>query len=151
MTVRPHFLLASTLLVGCASAPSPAHQAPDPTDEPWYAQAVDELTAMNRQALEDFHKGKEDEAAALVEKGETASTRLLAVPHPTLAAAAAVSDLDRLYGQMLYSNRNYGWARLLFQRNVARWKNWTPQTPETARRLKEAETSIAECDRHMGQ
>ncbi len=106
---------------------------------------------MNRQATELFHKGKEDEAAALIQKGETSATRLLSVQHPTLAALEAVSDLDRLYGQMLFSNRNYGWARLLFQRNVARWKNLKPQTPESARRLKEAETAIAECDRRIGQ
>ena len=144
--MRSSCLLISTLLVACSTAPAPQTSQPDPTTEPWYASAVDELTAMNREASEDFHKGNEDQAAALIEKGEKASTRLLSVPHPTLAAAEAVSDVDRLYGEMLYSNRNYGWARLLFQRNVARWKNWSPQTPETARRLKEAEKSIAECD-----
>ncbi len=155
-TVRSSCLLISTslictTLVACAPTPSPEVKPPDPTTEPWYSKAVDELTAMNREALEDFHKGKEDDASALVQKGEAASGRLLSVPHPTLAAAEAVSDLDRLYGQMLFSNKNYGWARLLFQRNVARWKNWTPQTPETAQRLKEAETSIAECDRHIDE
>ena len=137
--------------MGCSTAPSPEVKPVDPTTEAWYSKGVDELTAMNREALEDFDKGKEDHAAALIEKGEAASGRLLSVPHPTLAAAEAVSDLDRLYGQMLFSNKNYGWARLLFQRNVARWKNWRPQTPETARRLKEAETSIAECDRHIDE
>ena len=149
--MRPYCLLISILLVACASTPSPEVKAPDPTTEPWYGKAVDDLTSMNREALGDFHKGKEDDAAALVQKGEAASTRVLSVPHPTLAAAEAVSDIDTLYGQMLFSNRNYGWARLLFQRNVARWKNWTPQTAETARRLKEAETSIAECDRHIDE
>jgi hypothetical protein len=151
LTVRSFCLLVSTVLVACAPAPSPEVKPPDPTTEPWYAKAVDELTAMNREASEDFHHAKEDAAAALIQKGEAASTRLLSVPHPTLAAAEAVSDVDQLYGEMLYSNKNYGWARLLFQRNVARWKNWTPQTPETVRRLKEAETSIAECDRHIDE
>ena len=139
------------MVVACAPSPSPEIRPPDPTTEPWYASAVDQLTAMNREALEDFHKGREDHAAALIEKGEKASTRLLSVPHPTLAAAEAVSDVDQLYGEMLFSNKNYGWARLLFQRNVARWKNWTPQTPETVRRLKEAEKSIADCDRHIDE
>ncbi len=139
------------LVVGCAPSPSPEVKPPDSTTEPWYAKAVDELTAMNREASDDFRHGKEDAAAALIEKGEKASTRLLSVPHPTLAAAEVVSDVDTLYGQMLYSNKNYGWARLLFQRNIARWKNWTPQTPETLRRLKDAETAIAECDRHIDQ
>ena len=36
---------------------------------------------------------------------------------------------------------------LLFQKNVTRWKTWKPQTPETERRLKEANADIAECDR----
>ena len=48
---------------------------------------------------------------------------------------------------MLYSNRNYGWARLLFQAKCRPLRRTgDPQTPETARRLKEAEKSIAECD-----
>lgn len=149
--MRSTCLLICILRTACAPSPSPEVKQPDPTVEPWYAKAVDELTAMNREAADDFHKGNQDHAAALIQKGEAASGRLLGVPHPTLAAAEAVSDVDRLYGEMLYSNKNYGWARLLFQRNVARWKNWTPQTPETAKRLKEAETSIAECDRHIDQ
>jgi hypothetical protein len=143
--------LVAALLTGCLSAPPAREAQPDGTAERWYGQTLDELTVMNRQATELFHKGKEDEAAALIQKGETSATRLLSVQHPTLAALEAVSDLDRLYGQMLFSNRNYGWARLLFQRNVARWKNLKPQTPESARRLKEAETAIAECDRRIGQ
>lgn len=121
----------------------------DPTTERWYGQTVDELSAMNRQANEFFKKGKGDEAAALIEKGEPLSSKLLSVPQPTLAATEAASDLDQLYGQMLLSNKNYGWARLLFQKNVARWKHWMPQTPETASRLKQAESAIAECDRRI--
>jgi hypothetical protein len=50
---------------------------------------------------------------------------------------------------MLLANRHYGWARLQFQKNVARWKHWMPQTKETARRLKQAESAIAECDRRL--
>ena len=49
-------------------------------------------------------------------------------PKPTFAAAEAASDLDQFYGQMLFSNRNYCWARLLSLSNVARWKCWAPQT-----------------------
>jgi len=88
-------------------------------------------------------------AAALIQKGEPLSSRLLSVQQPTLAATEAASDVDQLYGQMLFSNRNYGWARLFFQKNLARWKRWKPQTEDTAHRLKEAESAIAECDRHM--
>jgi hypothetical protein len=86
-----------------------------------------------------------------MKKGESLSARLLAVPRPTLAATEAASDLDQLYGQMLLSNRKYGWARLQFQKNLARWKHWRPQTPETARRLRQAESAIAECDRRIGE
>jgi hypothetical protein len=59
------------------------------------------------------------------------------------------ADQDDLYGRMLFSNHHYGWARLLFQKNLSRWKHWQPQTPETARLLKQAESAIAECDRHI--
>jgi len=38
---------------------------------------------------------------------------------------------------------------MMFQKNVARWKHWTPKTAETARRLKQAESAIADCDRRM--
>jgi hypothetical protein len=123
----------------------------DPTAERWYGQTVDELAAMNRQASEFFKKGKSDEAAALILRGEPLSSRLLSVREPTLAATEAAADLDQLYGQMLFSNRNYGWARLLFQKNVTRWKHWMPQTPDTASRLKQAESAIAECDRRMSE
>jgi hypothetical protein len=71
---------------------------------------------------------------------------LLAAPHPTLEAMEAASDLDQLYGQMLFTNHNYGWARLFFQKNTSRWKIWKPQMPETIRRLKLAEDGIAACD-----
>ena len=52
---------------------------------------------------------------------------------------------------MLLGNKNYGWARLAFQKNVSRWKLCKPRTPETERRLKLALDGIAECDRRMGQ
>lgn len=84
-------------------------------------------------------------------KGEDLAKRLFSVRQPTLAATEAVSDLDELYGQMLFSNRNYGWARLLFQKNLVRWKYWKPRTPETDQRLKQAQTAIAECDRRISQ
>jgi hypothetical protein len=140
------------MFTACAPAPPPvAPVQRDPTTERWYGQTVDELAAMNRQAEDFFQKGKGDEAAALIEKGEPLSSKLLSVPQPTLAATEAASDLDQLYGQMLLSNKNYGWARLLFQKNVARWKHWMPQTAETASRLKQAESAIAECDRRISE
>jgi hypothetical protein len=62
----------------------------------------------------------------------------------------AIADLDRIYGKLLISNGYFGEARLLFQKNITRWRIWKPQTPDTERRLKEANADIAECDRHMG-
>lgn len=133
---------------GPSSAPAP-RAAADPTTEPWYSQTVNELATMNRQAEDFFREGKQDEAAALIEKGEPLSDRLLAAPKPTLAATEAASDLDQLYGEMLFSNHNYGWARLMFQRNLSRWKHWMPRTPEAEKRLKLAEDAIEKCDRHI--
>jgi len=140
------------MLSACASAPAPppaAHR--DETKEPWYSQTVEQLVAQNRQAKSLVTSGKADDAAALIQSGEQLSSRLLSVPRPTLAAMQGASDLDELYGRMLLSNRNYGWARLFFQKNLVRWKNWTPQTPDTAARLKEAQSAIAECDRRMSE
>jgi hypothetical protein len=138
--------IAALFLAGCASAPP---RERDETKEPWYGQAVQQLSSMNQQAESSFKNGQSDQAAELIQKGELIQTRLLSVRQPTLEAMEAVSDLDDLYGRMLLSNRHYGWARLLFQKNVARWKHWTPQTPETARRLSQANEEIATCDRHL--
>ena len=143
-------LVTVLLLSGCAPEPAPPQPAQrDETGEPWYSQAVSRLAAQNGEAKSLLKKGKPDEAAAIVQSGEPIASRLLSVTRPTLAAMQEASDLDDLYGGMLLSNRNYGWARLLFQKNQARWKNWMPQTPDTARRLKEAQSAIAECDRRL--
>jgi len=107
--------------------------------------------SIDRQAEDAFKVGKADQAAALIQQGQPLMDRLLAVPRPTLEAVEAASDLDDLYGRMLLSNRHYGWARMFFQKNVARWKHWTPQTPEAESRLKQANTAIEECDRHIGE
>jgi hypothetical protein len=140
-------LAAALFAVGCGT--KSVQPAADQTDQAWYLQNVQALSAISRDAQSAFEKGKPDEAAALIEKGQPLMKTVLSVPRPTFAAVAAASDLDDLYGRMLLSNRHYGWARLLFQKNIARWKHWTPPTPETARRLKLAETEIAECDRHI--
>ena len=140
------------LLAACASAPAPV-EAPkvDPTQEGWYSRTVAQLAAMDRQAEALLQKGKRDEAAAVITAGEPLVDRLLAVPRPTLEAMEAASDLDQLYGRMLLENGNYGWARMMFQKNQARWRTWKPQTPETARRLQLTQAALAECDRRMGQ
>jgi len=135
-------------LAGCASAP----EAPrDPTKEAWYGDAVEKLTPLVRQAETAFANHKPDDAAALIQQAEPIAKRLVSVPQPTLAAAEAASDLDDLYGRMLLSNRHYGWARMMFQKNQARWKYWQPATPDTERRLKKAQDDIAECDRHIAE
>jgi hypothetical protein len=143
-------LLLLLILSGCGPAPQPSQQAHrDETKEPWYNQTVQQLAAQNREAARLWKSGKADAAAALIQSGEEQTSRLLAVPRPTLAAMQDASDLDDLYGRMLLSSRNYGWARLFFQKNLARWKLWTPQTPDTAARLKQAQSAIAECDERM--
>jgi hypothetical protein len=147
-------VMAAAILAGCAPVPSPpARETPeiDATREAWYGEAVEQLAAMDRQAQSLLERGKADEAAAIITAGESSVNRLLSVPRPTLAAMEAVSDRDDLYGRMLLANHNYGWARLMFQKNLARWRNWKPQMDETARRLKLSEAAIAECDRRMAQ
>lgn len=151
-TVRLVIIVTAMLLAACASPPPPAPAPkPDPVAEAWYGQSIDELAALNRDADRLLRAGKLDESAAAITKGETLSNRLLAVPRPTLAAMQAASDLDELYGRILLINHNVGWARLQFQKNLVRWRNWKPPTEDTARRLKQAESEIAECDRLLAQ
>ncbi len=144
---------AGLLLCACGPAPPPAADRDktrrDETKAPWYGQTLTQLAADNRDASRLLKSGKPDDAAALIQSGETLAGKLLSVPKPTLEAMEAASDLDDLYGRMLLSNRNFGWARLFFQKNQARWKNWTPATADTAARLKHAQDQIAECDRRM--
>lgn len=147
--MRPLALLACLALAACESAPTATPR--DATKEAWYGQAVEELTALNRDAESAFASGKPDQAAALIEKGQPLMARVLTAAQPTLEATVAASDLDQLYGRMLLKNRHYGWARLLFQKNLARWKHWQPRTPDTARRQQQAEDAIAECDRHIAE
>ena len=150
--MRPLSIAAALLLAACGPPPAPvASTRADPTQQLWYGEAVTQLAALDRQAESLYQSGQSDEAAALVTKGESVATRILDVPRPTLAAMETVSDLDQLYGQMLLANRNYGWARLVFQKNRARWKTWKPETSETERRLRLANSAIAECDRHLGE
>jgi hypothetical protein len=146
----PMLLFAAAALAGCG--PSMPAQAPkaDPTTEAWYSESTERLTKIDRAAEQLFQTGHSQEAAAIVTSGISLQTRLLAAPRPTLAAMEAVADLDRIYGRMLVSNGYFGSARLLFQKNVTRWKTWKPQTPDTERRFKEANSDVAECDRHMG-
>jgi hypothetical protein len=145
-------LLVLLALAGCAPAPPPAPQPPpDPTTESWYAPAVDQLAANARDAQALLKRGRSDEAAKIISDAQPLLNRVIAAPHPTLAAVQAASDLDDLYGRILLANSRYGWARLQFQKNVIRWKNWKPETPDSAARLKAARDAIADCDRRLAQ
>jgi hypothetical protein len=144
--VRVLTILAAALLTACERVPAPR---PDATKAAWYSETVQQLVGMNQEAKSSFESGESDHAAALIKKGEPLMSRLLSVPQPTLEATEAASDLDDLYGRMLLANRHYGWARLLFQKNLARWRHWRPPTPESERRLRQAESAIEECDRHL--
>jgi hypothetical protein len=145
--VRLLALIAVLLLAGCGPAPAPSKA--DPASEAWYGQTVEQLAALDRDAERFLAAGNSDKAAAAITQGLPLESRLLSASRPTLAATQAVSDLDRLYGRMLLANRHYGWARLTFQKNLARWRNWKPETPDTARRLQQARVDIAECDRYL--
>ena len=139
-------------LAGCGSAPTPA--PPVAVNESMnirYGDRVLQLQAINREARALVKAGKSDLASDLIQKGESLIPELLSVPRPTLPAMEAASDLDDLYGRMFLTNHHWGWARLMFQKNLSRWNSWRPVTPETARRLQEARDAIAECDRHILQ
>jgi hypothetical protein len=149
--VRALVVLAFAL-AGCGPPSRPVEQPkPDPTGEAWYGETIQELATMTRQAEALFQSGKFDAAGATVTKAQPLENRLLAAPRPTLPAMEAASDLDDLYGRMLLRNRQYGWARDFFQKNVVRWKAWKPQTPGTEGRWKQAVAQVAECDRGLAQ
>jgi len=140
-------ILATVLLASCGPSATPT--SADPTRESWYAQDTAKLVQIAKQAQAAFESGKFDEASALIEKAQPIEKRLVSVAHPTLEAAEAASDLDDLYGRMLLKNHHYGWARLMFQKSLNRWKHWSPQTEETKQRYQKAASEIDACDREM--
>ena len=144
-------LFLALVLSGCATSSAPRDATRDSNQDDPYRKSVQELASLDRQADDFFRAGKGDDAAAVIQKAQPLMKQVLSVPHPTLEAAEAASDLDDLYGRMLLSNHHYGWAQMLFQKNLSRWKHWEPQSDETARRLKQAQDEIAECSRRMEQ
>jgi hypothetical protein len=149
--VRPLLILAAVLTACSPPPPRAVHPKPDPTKEAWYGETISQLAAMSREAETLLHHNAPDQAAAVITQSQPLIQRLLSASRPTLAAMEAVSDSDQLYGQMLVGNRHYVWARVFFQKNLTRWSLWTPQTPDTVRRLKLAHAAIAECERHINQ
>jgi hypothetical protein len=147
--VRLFLMLAMVMLTACG--PSANSAGGDETKESWYPSAVAQLAQLARDADSAFAQHKGDQAAALIEKGTPIENRLMRVNRPTLDAEIAASDLDDLYGRMLLSNRHFGWARLMFQKNLARWKHWTPETPDTIARRQHAQSQIDECDKNIPQ
>ena len=140
------------LAIGCGEAPKKVEVVKvDPTTQAAYAEAVAELAGLVRQATELLAAGKSDAAAAAITKGQPLSAQVLGAPHPTLTAMEAASELDELYGRMLLGNKNYGWARMVFQKDRSRWVHWQPQTVDTERRKRSAEAGMAECDRGMAK
>jgi len=142
-----------TLLAACAPPPPPPVEQtkPDPVTEEWYGKTVSELAGINRAAEKLYAAGKLDDAGSLVSKGQALEQRLLAAPRPTLGAMQAASDLDDLYARILMVNHNVGWARLVYPKNIVRWTNWKPASPDTERRAKQAKAGIAECDRRLAE
>jgi hypothetical protein len=112
---------------------------------------LERLADLNAQARTLFESGDTQQAALLVKEAQPLAQQLLAVSQPSLPAMEAVSDHDQIYADLLLSNRHYGHARQMYQRNVARWKHWRPQTPATRQRLADAEAAIARCDRAIRQ
>ena len=145
-------LLLALVTSACAPVPPPKpveQPRSDPTAEAWYAPTVEQLAAMARDTADLLKRGRKEEAGKIITAGQPLINRVLSAPRPTLAAMEAASDLDELYGRMLMADQRYGWARLQFQKNVIRWKHWQPQSEDTARRLKQAQDEIAECDRRL--
>jgi hypothetical protein len=143
------FFLLCLLLSGCGPPPKSEPPRPDPTRDPWYAETTQRVIALYEEAESLLKQRKTDAAAARITEAQPLAATLLSVPRPTFAATKAASDIDDLYGRMLMANRHFGWARMQFQKNVARWRNWTPQTEESRMLRAEAEKAMAECDRQL--
>lgn len=142
-------ILALLLLSACAQKPAPSAVEAHPEREAAYAADTERLARVVQEADQFLARERRDLAATKVEEGKMIAARLLAAPHPTLAAMTVVSDLDHVYGRMLFTNRHLGWARITFQQDAARWRNWSPQTAETEKRRRVANEWMLKCDRAL--
>ncbi len=145
-------------MIGCGPAPqngppetavSPPKPAVDETAKPWYAQSAGELAAINARIRALIDAGRFRDASAAISETQPLADKLLSVPRPTLEAMVAASDHDELYGRMLLHDGRVGWARMTFQKNLVRWRNWKPRTAETEARARAAADAVAECDRRL--
>ncbi len=133
----PAAFFVALLLSSCGPAPPP--QAAAPRDETKALVRPGRSTTVDPGRRSGSFYGKRWQGGRSV--GAYSERRAAGEPpalRPQPLAMEDASDLDDLYGRMLLSNRNYGWAMLFFQKNQARWKNWKPQTPDTAARLESA-------------
>ena len=145
--LRVLFLPALFLLAACG-APAPQKKAPvEPSKESWYQPAIEELRSVNAAIARFADAGEYDKAARAIIHGQELEAKLLSSSHPPLEAAIAVSDLEDIYGRMMLAQKKYGWARLVFQKNLARWKYWRPITDDSQARMERARQQIIECDR----
>jgi hypothetical protein len=144
-------LAVAVCLAGCESPPRQQKAAakPDPVSEPWYEPAIARLSELNRQAAAHLSAGGSAAAAQALTEGKPLEERILSAPRPTLDAVLAASDRDNIYGRMLMADRRYGYARLEFQKDYVRWKNWKPQTADSTARRERARAAIVECDRRL--
>ena len=147
--IRFLFVTVLVLLTACSDPKTAGVPKADVTTEAWYARTVTRVEEGNRQAEEALRRGDRDGAGKLIVESEKAGQRLLEAPHPTLAATQAVSDTDNLHARMLLANKHYGWARLILQKDAARWQHWTPPSEESERRLAAAQKAMAEVDGKM--
>jgi hypothetical protein len=128
--MRTLLVAARDVMVSCAAPPPPPAQkaAVDPGDGEWYAPAITELAGLNREsgvaiagAASPTMRRENHEGAGVVGAAAVGCA-------PPLEAMEAAADNENLYAGMLLANKNFGWARLSYQKNVSRWKNWRPQT-----------------------
>ncbi len=151
--VRWILTAAAAATIACGPAPQTAKDLPKPeadeTAKPWYAQSAIQLAAANERIRGLLGAGKFKEAAVAISETQPLADKLLSVPRPTLEGMEAASDHDELYGRMLLHDGRAGWARMTFQKNLVRWRNWKPRTTETEARAKAAAAAVADCDRRM--
>src|SRR5689334_19828475 len=79
--------VAFAMLYGCGPAPPPAVAPPvDPTTESWYGETTAQLASAAKEARSLMDAGKFEAAGTAITNAQPLMNRVLAAPHPTLAA-----------------------------------------------------------------